>query len=306
MSNPRLLEIVRQVSHQCSLSRKTENAYINHIRRFQNFYATRNLAEIRANGISVFLNHLKENENFAVSTLNQAFSALSFLYREVFGLNSRCCLRSVKRAKPSPKIPVIFTPEEAQSVLSNLHGDCFLAAALMYGSGLRLSEVVALRIRDIDFEERAIFIRNSRTGRRDHTTILTNNIIQPLKDHLVNVRYLHEDDCLLGYGKTFLPDVIERKNLDAALEWCWQFVFPARHLTFGEKVCRHHLAESTVQKAVSEAIQKANVFKHAGCQTFRGSFAVRLLKDNYDIRRIQNLLGHKNLKTTRIYAQLDR
>ena len=152
--SPQLLELVRQVSRQRSLSRKTENAYLNHIRRLQNFYAARDLAEVGTNGINTFLNHLTATEHLAVSTLNQALSALSFLYREVFGQTAPRCLKAVKHTKPNGKLPVIFTPEEARAVLSKLHGDCFLAAALMYGSGLRLSEAVALRVGDIDFEER--------------------------------------------------------------------------------------------------------------------------------------------------------
>ncbi len=301
-----LLGLVRQVSRARSLSRKTENAYINHIRRFQNFYAERDLEKVGATGINAFLNHLKTTENLAVSTQNQALSALSFLYRDVFGQVAAGCLQTFKRTKPIGKLPLIFTPEEASEVLSKLRGDSFLVAALMYGSGLRLSEAVTLRVGDIDFEGREIVVRDTRTGRRDRTTVLPETIIPALKKHLVNVRYLHDDDCLLGYGKTFLPNAIERRYPNAAFEWRWQFAFPSHNLTAGETVYRHHLAESTVQKAISGALEKANIYKSAGCQTFRYSFAVRLFESNYDIRRIQTLLGHKHLKTTMIYMQFAR
>jgi integron integrase len=300
---PRLLEIVRQVSRERALSRKTENAYINHIRRFQNFYAECDLTQVGANGISDFLNHLKQAENLAVSTQNQALSALSFLYRDVFGQETANCPKIAKRAKPAGKAPVVFTAAEARAVLSKMRGDTFLVAALMYGSGLRLSEAVALRVGDIDFERREVFVRDARTGRRERVTVLPALIIPALKRHLTNVRYLHEDDYLLGYGKVRLPKSIENKSPQAGFDWRWQFVFPSHNLSAGTSVHRHHLAESTVQKAVGEAILKANIIKRACCQTFRYSFAARLFESNHDIRRIQTLLGHKNLKTTAVYMQ---
>jgi len=299
---PRLLEIVRRVSRARSLSRKTENAYINHIRRFQNFHAERDLTKIGANGVSDFLNHLKQAENLAVSTQNQALSALSFLYRDVFGHKTAHCLKTAKRAKPSGKKPVIFTPGEALAVLSKMRGDTFLAAALMYGSGLRLAEVVTLRVRDLDFEHREIIVRDARTGKKERTTFLPEAIAPALKRHLTNVRYLYEDNYLLG-GGLFSSENIESRQPDTNQDWRRQFVFPSHNLTVGKIPRRHHLAESTVQKAVNEAIVRAKILKPACCQTFRYSFAARLFESNYEIRRIQTLLGHKNLKTTLIYMQ---
>lgn len=301
--SPKLLEIVRQVSRDRTLSRKTENAYVNHIRRFQDFYAERDLTEVGEKGINDFLNYLKEAKNFAVSTQNQALSALAFLYRDVFGQETAKCPKIVKRTKPAGKSPIIFTPEEARAVLSKMRGASFLVAALMYGSGLRLSEAVALRVGDIDFEKCEIIVRNAQTGKRERTTILPKAIIPALKRHLTNVRYLHEDDCLLGYGQVYLPKSIENRDPTAGFDWRWQFVFPSHNLTIGKTVFRHHLAESTVQKAAGEAILKANIIKQACCQTFRYSFAARLFERNCEIRRIQALLGHKNLKTTIIYMQ---
>lgn len=301
---PQLLEVVRQVSRERALSRKTENAYINHIRRFQDFFAGRDLAKVGASGIGEFLDHLRQAESLAVSTRNQALSALAFLYRDVFGQETPHGVRLVKRAKPAGKLPVVFTAEEARAVLSKMRGDTLLVAALMYGSGLRLSEAVALRVGDIDFQTREIIVRDERTFRRGRATVLPGTLIPALKRHLANVRYLYEDDCLLGGGKTRLPEALERRNAEAASEWRWQFVFPSHNLTIGKNTYRHHLAESTVQKAVAEAVLQANIFKPACCQTFRYSFAARLFEGNHDIRQIQTLLGHKNLKTTVAYKQL--
>ena len=300
---PGLLESVRRVSRERALSRKTENAYVNHIRRFQNFYSERDLTEVGANGISDFLNHLRKAENLAVATQNQALSALSFLYRDVFGQKASFCPKFVKRVKPAGRAPVVFTHEEAQRVLSKMRGDTFLVAALMYGAGLRLSEAVALRVGDLDFERREIKVRNPRSGRRERVTCLPIAILPSIKRHLTNVRYLHEDDCLLGYGRVELPKPLENENPRAGTEWRWQFVFPSHNLTAGSRTHRHHLAESTVQKAVGEALLRANIVKPAGCQTFRYSFAARLFERNYDIRRIQTLLGHKNLKSTAVYMR---
>jgi integron integrase len=303
---PRLLEIVRQVSRQRALSRKTENAYINHIRRFQDFYAECDLTKVDADGINDFLTHLQQTGNLAVSTRNQALSALSFLYRDVFGQELAQCLKTVRHTKPAENLPAVFSSREAWAVLSKMRGDTLLVAALMYGSGLRLSEAVALRVGDIDFEQREITVRNPQTGMRDRITMLPEKIVPTLKKHLTNVKFLHEDDRLLGYGKVSLPEAIEKKYPNAGDEWLWQFAFPSHNLTLGKPAHRHHLAESTVQKAVGEAILKANIIKPACCQTFRYSFAARLFERNYDIRRIQTLLGHKNLKTTAVYRQFSR
>jgi len=300
---PRLLDAVRRVSRERCLSRKTENAYVNHIRRFQDFYAERDLSEVGASGVSDFLRHLKHAGKLAVSTQNQALSALAFLYRAVFGQEFSQQLKTVKHIKPDEKSPAIFTPDEARAVISKMRGDTFLVAALMYGSGLRLSEAVALRVGDLDFERGEIVVREARTGKRERVTMLPKTLVPAFKRHLTNVRYLHEDDCLLGFGKARLPETIARRCPEAAAEWRWQFVFPSHNLTVGTNAHRSHLAESTVQKAVGEALLKANIIKRACCQTFRYSFAARLFEKNHDVRQIQTLLGHKNLKTTLVYMR---
>lgn len=302
---PRLLDAVRRVSRERELSRKTENAYVNQIRRFQDFYAKCDLAKIGEDGIEVFLNYLHRTQNLAVSTRNQALSALAFLYRDVFGQELSKHLKTVTRIKPPVKTPVVLTPEEARLVLSKMRGDSLLVAALMYGSGLRLSEAVALRVGDIDFARREINIRCARTGRRARATILPEMMIPALKRHLANVRYLFEDDFLhLPGGETGFAQLGGKQMPEAEADWQRQFAFPSHNLTVGKRTHRFHIAESTVQKAVGEAIFKANIIKPACCRTFRYSFAARLFEKHYDIRRIQSLLGHKNLKTTVVYMQL--
>ncbi|MBS1796281.1 MAG: tyrosine-type recombinase/integrase [Acidobacteria bacterium] len=300
---PRLIEMARTVSRARALSRKTENAYLNHIRRFQSFHGGRDLTLIGAGGVNDFLNHLKKNEKLAAATRNQALSALAFLYREVLGQENAVCLKDVRPAVPAGRTPVVFSPGEARAVLSRMRGENFLAAALMYGSGLRLSEAVALRVGDLDFENREIVVRHARTGRRERTTLLPLALRPALEKHLANVRYLFEDDLLLGHGGAPLPERVARYAPAAGSEWRWQFAFPARSVTGDAPAYRHHLAESTVQKAVAEAVLKTGL-KPAGCQSFRYGFAARLFEQNCDVRRIQSLLGHKNLKTTVFYMRL--
>lgn len=298
-----LIEMVRQASRNRRLSRKTENAYVNHIRHFLEFNAQDDFLESRAARIQRFLQNLEETAQSA-STRNQARCALLFLYRDVLEQELSPHFTEIKRARTSAKPSVIFTADEVRQILSRLRGAPYLIAALMYGSGLRLSEAVALRVGDIDFERRKIFVFDARTRAGNRTTILPELIVPAMLRHLVRVKFKHEDDCLSGFGSVRLPKAILKKSPGAARDWKWQYVFPAQKLSpaeDGDKLCRHHLAESTVQKAVAEAIEKARIFKPGCCQTLRYSFAVRLFEKNYNVRTIQNLLGHKHLKTTMSY-----
>jgi integron integrase len=300
--NSPLLELVRQEMKRRLLSRKTEIAYLNHIRRFLEFCGGADLSVKRADKITVFLRHLRQDEHLAASTQNQARCALIFLYRDVLGQKISARFAKIKRAPLRVKHHVVFTPDEVKAVLANLRGAPFLIAALMYGSGLRLSEAVALRVGDIDFERREIVVRNARSGKKDRVTVLPQTIVPALRRHLIKVNFTHEDDCLSGFGLTHLPEALRRGGEKAARAWSNQYVFPAAKLTVeGATFYRHHLAESTVQKAVSEAIEKAEIFKPACCQSLRYSFAARLFERNHSVRTIQNLLGHKNLKTTMSY-----
>lgn len=306
--NPRLLELVRQEMKRRLLSRKTEMAYLNHIRRFLEFCGNTDLSVRRADKIRVFLRHLQQDEHLAASTYNQARCALLFLYRDVLGQKLPAHFDEIKRVPLPGKQLVVFTPDEAKAVLANLRDAPFLVAALMYGSGLRLSEAVALRVRDIDFERREIKVRDTRTGARDRVTILPKLIVPALRRHLIKVKFTCEDDSLSGFGKARLPQTIFRQQTEAAGDWRRQYVFPAAKLSIDETGAAHHrrhLAESTVQKAVAEAIEKAKIYKPACCQSLRYSFAVRLFEQNYNVHTIQNLLGHKNLKTTMSYLHFN-
>ena len=298
---PQLLELVRQAMRQRALSQKTENAYVNHIRHFLEFHTNSNLSVWRAAKIRNFLRHLQQDEHLAASTYNQARCALIFLYRDVLEQKLPAHFDKIKRVPLPGKHPVILTSDEAKAVLANLHDVPFLIAALMYGSGLRLSEAVSVRVGDVDFERREIIVRDARTGARTRSTLLPQTIIPALKRHLVRVKFTHEDDCLSGFGKASLPKSLFRQPDETARDWRWQYVFPAVKLSSGAggaATFRHHLAESTVQKAISEAIEKAQIFKPACCLSLRYSFAVRLFEQNCSVHTIQNLLGHKNLKTT--------
>jgi integrase len=299
----RLLELVRQEMKRRALSRKTENAYLNHIRRFLEFCAGADLSVSRAEKIQKFLKHLSKKEHFAASSYNQARCALLFFYRDVLGQDLPAHFDEIKRAPVPEKHFVVFTADEARAVLANLHDASYLVAALMYGSGLRLSEAVALRVGDVDFEHGEIVVRDAQTGGRDRSTVLPLAITPALRRHLVRVKFIFEDDCLAVFGKTSLP----KKFLPVAREWRRQYVFPAAKISagVGAALYRHHIAESTVQKAVAEAIEKAKIYKPACCQSLRYSFAVRLFEKNHSVHTIQNLLGHKNLKTTMSYLHFN-
>jgi integron integrase len=298
-----LLDRSRDAAKSRSLSRKTENAYLNHIRRFLEFIEGHDLSKLKTTEIRAFFNHLETTGRFASATQNQAVCALTFFYRNVFGSKQSPSFQQIRRARPLDKSPVIFTPEEVRAVLSHLKGDPFLAAALAYGAGLRLAEALCLRVGDIEFGRGEIIVRNIHTGVKDRTTILPKSIVPLLKKHLAEVRFLHEDDCLRGKRARVLPPAARRKYPDGEREWRWQYIFPACKLTAeGNTFRRHHLAESTVQKAINEAIKKARIIKKAHCQNLRYSFAARLFEKNTDVRTIQTLLGHKNLKTTLGYT----
>jgi integron integrase len=301
------LELLIKALRRRSLSRKTENAYVNHIRHFIEFDGNRDLEKAGAGEISAFLLHLERDLRFAAATQRQAAYALQFFYREVFGREMPDCLIDIKRTPNADKLPVVLTTEEVRAVLSHLRGLPYLIAALIYGSGLRLQEALNLRIGDVDFQRREITVRDPRTGAKNHTTILPGLIVRRLQKHLVEVRFLHEDDCLRGFGKVALPAAVECRQPEAVCQWRWQYVFPALKLSRNKSsggFYRNHLGESGVQKALSEAVEKAKVLKKACCQTLRHSFAVRLFEKNHDLYTVGNLLGHKNLRTTLVYSNV--
>jgi integron integrase len=304
-SPPKLIDQVRNLLRTMHYSSKTEKAYLFWIKRYILFHRKRHPVDMGAMEIEQFLTHLAVNEHVAASTQNQALCAIVFLYKQLFKREPGE-LKELVWAKKAKRLPVVFTRGEAQAVLSQLTGMYRLMATLLYGAGLRLSECLELRVKDIDFSYKQIMVRDAK-GDKDRVTLLPESIIEALKQHLIKVKNLHEKDLQAGYGMVYLPDALARKYRNAEKEWGWQYVFPATQISTDPRSGvqrRHHLYETVMQKAVKEAIRKAGIAKHASCHTFRHSFATHLLENGYDIRTIQELLGHKSVETTMIYTHV--
>jgi integron integrase len=302
---PKLLDQVRSELRLRHYSIRTEQAYLHWIKRFIIFHNKRHPSDMGEAEISQFLSHLAEGLNVAASTQNQALSAILFLYRDVLGLSLHQ-LNNVQRAKKPARLPVVFTREEIRSVLAHLEGTKWLIVSLLYGSGLRLMECLRLRIKDIDFQYNQITVRDGK-GSKDRVTILPEPLKEPLMRHLERVKALHEYDLRQGFGQVYLPYALERKYPHASRQWGWQYAFPAPKRSVDPRTGRlrsHHLAENVIQKVVSSAIQRAGVAKPGSCHTFRHSLATHLLEAGYDIRTIQELLGHKDVSTTMIYTHV--
>jgi integron integrase len=286
-------------------SRKTEQAYGHWVARFLSFHQGRPPAEMAEPDINRFLTHLALKEKVSASTQNQALAALLFLYRHVIGRDVGD-LGEVIRARKPERRPVVMTREEVRAVLANLPGDKRLMASLMYGAGLRLMECLRLRVQDLDFSRSEILVRDGK-GAKDRITMLPESLNAPLQDHLKKVKAIHEKDLVEGWGRVLLPDALDRKYPNAPKDWRWQWVFPQAHrwknAQTGEEG-RHHVHETILQRTVMEAVHQAGVVKHVGCHTFRHSFATHLLETGYDIRTIQELLGHKDVSTTMIYTHV--
>jgi integron integrase len=245
------------------------------------------------------------DKNVAASTQNQALSAILFLYQEVLHKDLDRPLDAVRAKKPK-RLPTVLTKEEVQRVLAAMSGNYQLIAKLLYGSGLRLIECLRLRVKDVDFAQRQIIVRDGK-GRKDRVTVLPNSLIESLQKHLRRVEMLHQKDLDDGYGTVYLPDALEKKYPNANCEWIWQYVFPSKSPSKDPRsgvTRRHHLHESAVQRAVREATKLANINKHITPHVFRHSFATHLLQGGYDIRTVQELLGHKDVKTTMIYTHV--
>ena len=302
----KLLDVVCEVIRRKHYSIRTEEAYVNWIRRFILFHNKRHPKEMGAQEVEAFLTHLAVEEHVAASTQNQALAALLFLYREVLGRELDAPVQAL-RAKESQHLPAVLTKDEVRRVIAQLSGIYQLIAQLLYGSGLRLLEALRLRVKDIDFERRAIIVRDTK-GDEDRVTMLPESVVEPLREHLLRVKRLHEEDLANGYGSVYLPDALERKYPNAAREWPWQYVFPSGRLSVDPRAGhkrRHHLDESGLQRAVRQAARAAGIDdKRVTCHTFRHSFATHLLENGYDIRTVQELLGHKDVKTTMIYTHV--
>jgi integron integrase len=284
---------------------RTEQSYVDWIKRFILFHKKRHPTEMGEDEIAAFLSHLAIDGRVAASTQNQAFSALLFLYQQVLE-RKLDFIAGVERVRRPPKLPVVFTRAEARAVLARLNGDYRLMVHLLYGSGLRLLECLRLRVKDIDFGYRQITVREGK-ALRERVTILPDRLIRPLQAHLGRVKERHLQDLARNAGAVYLPSALHRKYPKAAREWAWQYVFPAQKLSLdprsGEKR-RHHIAERNLQNAVRDAIRATGIAKAASCHTFRHSFATHLLENGYDIRTVQELLGHKDVTTTMIYTHV--
>ncbi|NET39272.1 MAG: integron integrase [Cyanothece sp. SIO1E1] len=300
-----LLEAVRDVIRVKHYSLRTEKSYINWIKRYIGFHDRRHPREMGSAEIEAFLSHLAVKEHVAASTQNQALCALLFLYRDVLKLELNLTVNAV-RAKRPHHLPSVLTKEEAIQIIQRLSGVYQLVVKILYGSGLRQIECLRLRIKDIDFSQRQIVVRDTK-GMKSRVTMLPDTIIHPLQDHLVGVKQLHQQDLEKGYGAVYLPFALERKYPNANCQWIWQYVFPADHLSRDPRsgtTRRHHLYESGLQRALKRAVLATGITKRVSCHTFRHSFATHLLQNGYDIRTIQELLGHKDVKTTMIYTHV--
>lgn len=304
-ARPKLLERLHEAMRTRHYSGRTEDAYAMWVKRFCFFHRLRHPNEMAEPEINAFLTHLALKEKVSASTQNQALSGLLFLYRYVIGREVGD-LGNVIRARKPMRLPVVMTRDEVKSVLSGLSGDKRLMASLMYGTGLRLMECLCLRVQDIDFARNEIVVRSGK-GAKDRITMLPESLKAPLQDHLKKVKAIHQRDVASGWGRVQLPTALDRKYPNAPIDWRWQWVFPQenrwKNTKTGEEG-RHHVHETILQRAVKEAVRKAEVIKHVGCHSLRHAFATHLLEAGYDIRTIQELLGHKDVSTTMIYTHV--
>jgi integron integrase len=300
-----LLNQVRTLIRTRHYSYRTEQTYIHWIKQFILFHNKRHPAEMGAEEVTKFLSYLAVSRKVAASTQNQALAAILFLYRHALGIDLPW-LENVIRAKRPARLPVVLTSEEVRKLLAQLRQEEWLMASLLYGSGLRLKECLRLRVKDVDFGYKQIVVRDAK-GNKDRVTMLPVSLVGSLQKHLAYVQSIHRRDLSEGFGRTQLPDALAKKYPQADREWSWQFVFPARQGSRdprSRQVYRHHVGEWVLQKAVKEAVNKSGINKRASCHTLRHSFATHLLENGYDIRTVQELLGHKDVRTTMIYTHV--
>ena len=302
---PRLLDTVRARARRLGLSRRTEEAYVGWIRRFILANGKRHPREMGAREVEAYLTMLAAKCNVAASTQNQALSALLFLYREVLDVELPW-MENIQRAKRPKRLPTVLSREEVHRLLNSIDGTSGLVANLLYGSGLRLLEALRLRIHDVDFARRELMVRHGKGG-KDRRTMLPAALIAPLLAQVEEARRVHARDLAAGFGEVWLPDALARKFPRAGREPGWQYVFSAQRRSVDPRddaVRRHHLDESAVQRAVKRAVAMAGLSKRATCHTLRHSFATHLIEGGYDIRTVQELLGHSDVSTTQIYVHV--
>jgi integron integrase len=302
---PKLLDQVRDVIRRKHYSFRTEQIYLDWIRRFILFHGKKHPREMAEAEITEFLTFLAREGKVAASTQNQALSALLFLYKEVLRQEIGW-LDQVERVKKPARLPVVLTKDEVGKIFAHLHGTHRLMAGLLYGSGLRLMECVRLRVKDVDFGYSQVLVREGKGG-KDRVTMLPVNLARPLERHLQKIKAQHEEDLEAGFGSVYLPTALERKYPNAQREWRWQYVFPSARISMdprSQAKRRHHVEESSLQLAVKKAVRASGIAKPATCHSLRHSFATHLLENGYDIRTLQELLGHKDVSTTMIYTHV--
>ena len=305
MGDKKLLDRVRDTLRRKNYAYRTEQAYLSWIKRFIFFHNLKHPADLNERDIESFLTHLAVQKNVAPSTQNQALAALQFLYQKVLRLPLDDEILPVP-AKRSKDLPVVLSRQEARAVLNELSGTYLLICQLLYGCGLRVTECLTLRIKDLDFDRNEITVRSGK-GNKDRRTVLPETVHHSLIRHLEGVKLSYEIALEEGYGTVELPRALGRKYTSAASEWIWQYVFPAPKPSTDPRsgaFRRHHLHPSGLRRAVRAGARKAEVSKHVTPHTFRHSFATHLMEDGYDIRTVQELLGHADVKTTMIYTHV--
>jgi len=304
-AKPKLLDIVRERIRSRHYSLRTERAYLDWIRRFIVFHDKRHPSELSAPDVERFLTHLAVDRHVASSTQNQALAAILFLYREVLEIDLPW-IENVVRARMPVRVPVVLPRADVQRLLDQLDGEFHLIAQLLYGSGLRLTEALRLRVKDIDFEYSQVVVRDGK-NRKDRVTILPDGVVPSLRLHLRRVAEQHERAVALGFSGVELPDALERKYPKALSDLGWQYVFPADRPSRDPRtgaMRRHHIHETSVQRAIRQAARRAGITKPVGPHTLRHCFATHQLERGYDIRTVQELMGHADVRTTQIYTHV--
>lgn len=302
---PKLFPLIVERLRVKHYSKRTEEAYIQWIKRYILFHSKRHPREMGAAEVEAFLNHLAVEKKVSASTQNQAKSALFFLYDVVLE-EALAALENVTKIKVQKKLPVVLSKQEVQVILSSIDGTAWLIVSLLYGSGLRVMECLRLRVADIDFARLEIFVRDT-NGHKNRITLLPASLVEPLKMHLQNVQALHNEDLSKGFGKVWMPPELAKKYPDAGKDWQWQYVFPSSRLSVEQQsglVYRHHADEKPIQRTVKKMVAQTGIKKIVTPNTFRDSFATHLLEGGQEIKTVQQLMGHADESTTRLYTKV--
>lgn len=305
MASSQFLSLVKQAFRDSSFSVRTERTYLDWIKRYILFHDKRNPGSMGEVEVAAFISHLANERKVSASTQNQALNALVFLYEKILQQDVGN-FENIKRAKKTTSPPAILEREEVNSLLKHLKNEQWLIASLLYGAGLRLLECLRIRIQDIDIEHRTIYVRSGKHN-EDRVTLLPESVIPELQQYLRQLRALHVRELEQGYGSVYMPQTIETRYPGASREWQWQYLFPARKRTIDKRSgreVRHHYCPKTIQAALKTAARKAAIDKPVNCHTLRHSFAAHLLADGQDLRKVQSLLGHSDIRSTQIYTQV--